>query len=555
MDICGSDPITWSVTATNGVLVQFGNNYRLDQVPLGTTVVTWTATDACGNSSTASFTITVIDDVAPVAICDHHTIVSLTNDGPNGVTLVPAEVFDDGSYDNCGPVTLLVRRMDNPGGRCAPAGTSGQIPNWTTNCACIDDIAQPGNPTSPDFGTVFRPCVPFFCCDVPTPGTTNPITVVLQVTDGSGNVNECMVQAEVQDKIPPFVITPPDIIVSCDFWFHYVEGIYNDDVAANPAGNGDGSLDEDPLSGIFGNMYDAFRYDESVRQPIIINDPGNTSLPQPYNWGLDGWADDNCEVFLRVQVVATDGCNKATPLPAGAPNNAIKLIERRFQVRDAQGNQPPGALRQRIWVVDFDPFTITDTQCGLVNQDDVRWPCDITLTDCPIGGLTPDNLEEMFQPNTPNWLNARPRLNEDYCNLLAVTYEDTRFDFVDGTCYKILREWTVVDWCQFDLQEGTGIWKYTQVISVIDNNPPQFIEPAQTEVLCVNQSEGVTLPDNNQIYLGEGNPNATSCSAHLHLKKRVRETCSHIVNYDVKLYLGNGTEYILLKQGTAPVDP
>src|SRR5690606_16292588 len=181
--------------------------------------------------------------------------------------------------------------------------------------------------------------------------------------------------------------------------------------------------------------------------------------------------------------------------------------------------------------------------------------CDITLTDCPIGGLTPDNLEEMFQPNTPNWLNARPRLNEDYCNLLAVTYEDTRFDFVDGTCYKILREWTVVDWCQFDLQEGTGIWKYTQVISVIDNNPPQFIEPAQTEVLCVNESEGVTLPDNNQIYLGEGNPNATSCSAHLHLKKRVRETCSHIVNYDVKLYLGNGTEYILLKQGTAPVDP
>src|SRR5690606_1962752 len=417
----------------------------------------------------------------------------------------------------------------------------------------IDDIAQPGNPTSPDFGTVFRPCVPFFCCDVPTPGTTNPITVVLQVTDGSGNVNECMVIAEVQDKIPPFVITPPDIIVSCDFWFHYVEGIYNDDVAANPAGNGDGSLDEDPLSGIFGNMYDAFRYDESVRQPIIINDPGNTSLPQPYNWGLDGWADDNCEVFLRVQVVATDGCNKATPLPAGAPNNAIKLIERRFQVRDAQGNQPPGALRQRIWVVDFDPFTITDTQCGLVNQDDVRWPCDITLTDCPIGGLTPDNLEEIL-PQAQR-VNARPQLNEDYCNLLAVTYEDTRFDFVDGTCYKILREWTVVDWCQFDLQEGTGIWKYTQVISVIDNNPPQFIEPAETQVLCVNESEGVTLPDNNQIYLGEANPDASSCSAHLHLKRRVRETCSSIVNYDVKIYPFNGTEYVLLKQGTTTVDP
>src|SRR5690606_32601721 len=178
VDACGSGPITWNLSATNGVIVQFGNNYRLDQVPVGTTIVTWTATDACGNSSSATQTIIVVDDVAPVAICDHHTIVTLTNDGPNGVTLIPAEVFDDGSYDNCGPVTLQVRRMDNPGGRCAPAGTSGQIPNWTTNGACIDDIAQQGNPTAPDFGTVFRPCVPFFCCDVAAPGTTNPITVV-----------------------------------------------------------------------------------------------------------------------------------------------------------------------------------------------------------------------------------------------------------------------------------------------------------------------------------------------------------------------------------------
>lgn len=539
-DACGSE-LTFVATVTNGVgqLVLTGGQYVWRDVPIGTWTVTWTVTDACDNAATCSYTVTVEDNVPPIAICDHHTIVSLTEDmsAPYGLTEVPASAFDDGSYDYCGQVTLDVRRMES----CINF-------DWTTNGAGIDATPN-GIVNSQDRGLIFRPNAIFSCCDV----GAGPIMVELRVTDEAGNVNYCMVEVEVQDKLAPFVATPPDITVSCDFWFNAAEGIYNDDVAANPPGNGNGALDEDPLSSIFGNMFDAFSYTQDVRQPIIINDPGNTLLPQPYTWGLDGWAEDNCEVFMRVQVVITDGCNKATPLPAGAPEGAVKLIERRFQVRDAQGNQPPGALRQRIWVVDFDPFTITDTQCGLVNQDDVRWPCDINLTDCPIGGLSPENLETMLPANQR--VNARPQLTEDFCNLIAVTYVDTRFDIADSSCYKILREWTVVDWCQFDQNEGTGIWSYTQVISVLDQNPPQFLEPAQTQVLCVNVDEGVTLPDNNQIYLGEGNPLASSCSAHLQMSRRVRETCSSVVNYTVKLYPYNGTEYILLNQGEADVDP
>jgi hypothetical protein len=59
--------------------------------------------DECHNSSTCSFTITV-DLVPPVVSCHGHTIISLTSDRPNGVTLVPAEVFSDGSFDNCGDI-------------------------------------------------------------------------------------------------------------------------------------------------------------------------------------------------------------------------------------------------------------------------------------------------------------------------------------------------------------------------------------------------------------------------------------------------------------------
>ncbi len=76
--------------------------------------------------------------------------------------------------------------------------------------------------------------------------------VELEITDQAGNRNYCMVEVDVQDKISPLVICPPDIYVSCDFWFPAEEGTYRD-----AEGNYNGNLDEDPLSSIFGNMYDA----------------------------------------------------------------------------------------------------------------------------------------------------------------------------------------------------------------------------------------------------------------------------------------------------------
>ena len=508
----------YSLTANGGTIVSFGDNYVIDGLQLGTYTVTWTVTDECGNSSSCSFHITVIDDVVPVVNCDQHTIVSLTNDGPSGITLVPATVFDDGSYDNCGPVTFRARRMDS----CIDF-------DWTTEGACIDD--QPGGippVNSRDRGTVHRPCVPFSCCDV----GAGPVMVELEVTDAAGNVNYCMIEAEVQDKISPFVECPSDIIVSCDFWFHVEEGTFTD-----TEGNNNGNLDEDPMSVVFGNMYDAFRYDENIRKNIIINDPANEQYNQPHNWGLDGWADDNCEVNLQVRVKVTDDCSGGD-LPGNAPLGAVKLIERRFSASDGNAGIAPGTCTQRIWVVDFDPFYITDKTCNNSNPNDgVIWPCDVLLTTCP---------EDLG--NT-----GEPVLFDDACSLIGVTYEDTRFDFVDGACFKILRTWAVIDWCQYDSQTGEGIWHYTQVIKVHDQDGPAFVDcPTGPVTLCV-ADQGVSLPDNNQAFLGEENPLASSCSVHLNLTRIVHETCSDVVQYDVKIYPFNGTDYILIQPTTSAV--
>ncbi|RLD21222.1 MAG: hypothetical protein DRI69_04680 [Bacteroidetes bacterium] len=514
IDACGTD-FTLVPTASQGTIVDFGGYYRVDDIPLGETVITWTAEDDCGNTSTCAYTITVIDAIPPVPLCDLHTIVSLTNDPIDyGLTKVAAEVFDDGSYDNCGPVTFEVRRM-----------TSCIDFDWTTGGACVDEIAN-GLVTAVDKGTSFRPCVPFACCDV----GTGPIMVELKVIDASGNSNSCMVEIEVQDKLGPTITAPPTVVLSCDYWFAAEET------------NGFVPLEEDVLTSEFGRVLDAFDYGQDDRESIVINDPGNEEVSQPHNWGIEGWADDNCDVEITVRVKIWDDCS-GDNLPAGAPSQyAVRLVERTFLAKDAQGNSNTAV--QRIWVVDYDPFYISDLTCvNLDPHDGVIWPCDEVYDNCPQDGI-PVNYPTVF---------------DDNCSLIGVTFEDARFDFVEGACYKILREWTVIDWCQYEpYPEEQGIWKYTQVIKVIDSHGPEFevVPPFQSGqvTFCVLDSN-ISLPANNQVFLGENNPLATSCSVHVILEHRITEMCSESVEYDVKIYLNNATPYLQLVNTTVvPVD-
>ncbi|MCB0707550.1 MAG: cadherin-like domain-containing protein, partial [Saprospiraceae bacterium] len=173
---------------------QDGSNGGLIPAPgldLGFHIITYQATDDCGNVGTIQVVIEVVDDIAPTAICDEITDVSLSS---NGVAVVPASVFDDGSYDNCGLDGFLARRMD---GDC--------------------------NGGFDDFG----PDVTFCCSDVPN----NPILVVFRVVDFNGNTNDCMVQVFVEDKIPPISTYCPgaQTITCADYVDNYAAAINNGD--------------------------------------------------------------------------------------------------------------------------------------------------------------------------------------------------------------------------------------------------------------------------------------------------------------------------------------
>jgi subtilisin-like proprotein convertase family protein len=66
---------------------------------VGTSIVSYTATDACGNSSTCSFTVTVLDTEAPIIICPANATLDFSSCNANA--MIPDYRAGVGVADNC----------------------------------------------------------------------------------------------------------------------------------------------------------------------------------------------------------------------------------------------------------------------------------------------------------------------------------------------------------------------------------------------------------------------------------------------------------------------
>lgn len=142
---------------------------------IGEYIFTIEAKDVCGYAiAKKTFRIVIRDNLSPQAVCSTLATTSLNN---NGVSRIMATTIDGGSADNCGITRYEVRRM--------------------TNCQ---------NPAD----TVFMPYVDFFCCDV---GTTQ--RVVLRVYDYAGNYSDCMMSIGIEDRLKPSCIPPAPVTIGC----------------------------------------------------------------------------------------------------------------------------------------------------------------------------------------------------------------------------------------------------------------------------------------------------------------------------------------------------
>lgn len=102
---CGAAAAIGTATASDNCGIQTVSNDAPVFFPVGTTMVTWTATDIHGNTAVTTQQVTVTDNEAPVVNTRSLTVALV-----NGSAAITAASIDNGSSDNCGIATMTLSK-------------------------------------------------------------------------------------------------------------------------------------------------------------------------------------------------------------------------------------------------------------------------------------------------------------------------------------------------------------------------------------------------------------------------------------------------------------
>jgi hypothetical protein len=319
-DNCDATPTITAIVSQGGLAITGG--LIVSNLAIGSYVITYVATDDCGNSTSCTRNLYVKDLTPPVAICDLNTKVAVNSAGK---AFLPATSINDNSLDNC---CLDVSRFE------------------------IKRVSEPD--------AAYKTVLELNCSDV-------QLMVALRVWDCNQNSNVCMVNVIVEDKLPP-VAFGRDTIVCC---------------GNTPAATA--WLNAHPL-----------------KEKSLVD------YPSANNSGYY----DNCG---------------ATPAysPAGSIDNC--------------GN---GTVKYNVTVTDAKGLTATTT-INYISENrsayTVTFPADVTMT-CTDNKQYATDPASAGKPDVKN-LGAT-------CPLVGVEYTDNIFKVVPGACFKIIRTWKVLNWCQ-----------------------------------------------------------------------------------------------------------
>lgn len=422
-----------TVTQTDGTGLSSGSVF-----PAGTTTLSYSATDASGNTSTCSFTVTVLDQQDPDLPC-------LTNIVVNS---------DPGA---CGAVVNFT----------APVATD--------NCAGVSTVQVDGLPS----GSLF-----------PVGSTLMSFVA----TDAAGNQDSCTFQVVVEDNQVPVLNCPANISANTD------PGVCGAVVTFNPPtvidncsntsifqvdGLASGSVFPVGTTQVSYLVYDGSGNIDSCSFTVTVTDnelpviscPGNISLnADPQKCGatvtFDVTATDNCPGFVITQTDGT-GLSSGSLFPVGTTNLS-------FEVVDASGNVASCSFSVQITDAeaptltcpnDFTVPLITDCSWFLpdyttivIGADNCGGTSTVTLTQTPAPGL------EMFDGDVQT---VTIDAVDAFGNASACSFTITVEDAVDPTvdCSFALDTVKADTSCSFEVIDYTGL------LSVTDNcdDPNDFV--------------------------------------------------------------------------------
>ena len=205
---------------------------------VGANNVTLTITDAAGNTNSCVAVVTVVDTIAPTAVCQNLTVAM---DGAGNAYVDPASV-NNGSTDNCGPLTYsldqayfdcshegannVVLTVTDAAGNSSTCNAVITITDTTApNAACVDPfdvyLNQLGqakidvsdiNEFSYDDCSVASIIISQESFDCSHVGAND---IILTITDNAGNSSTCTTTVTVIDTVAP-VVTCVDIDLYLD---------------------------------------------------------------------------------------------------------------------------------------------------------------------------------------------------------------------------------------------------------------------------------------------------------------------------------------------------
>ena len=370
-----------------------GNGGYFDNVPMfrnglpARYIVRYCAVDGCKNQACVDMTVRLRDRVPPVVVCDEITEVVITNNGQGTGTScsrIYADDLDDGSYDNCTPIYFLMAKMDD---------------------SFSQDI----------YNRCYYPHRDFCCDDV------GDNTVIVLVLD--------------QDPAPFFNTNIGSPALGCDEPTPDYPSLF---LSPNSIGNFTvpGTNQLVPVN------YNTCMVTVQVTDklpPVLVNCPANERIScdlyaSNFETQLANAADqeEQCDILSAYfgsaeyfdNCVANVECTVSINLDQCLEGN----IRRTWRATDDGGNTNSSQnCNQTIFVDQVSDFVVEFPQ----NRDDDLINGHLPAVEC--GDDVPDFGE--------------PEIFYETCELVAVSYEDDIFTDVDSACYKIAREWTVINWC------------------------------------------------------------------------------------------------------------